>query len=288
MRQHRTALDCPSLAELQKWMRWVITDPRGVDAALSDPPALDIPSRERYLAPVLNGLPWITDEKPLSPSQRLDIYAEGYFARIAEVLEQDFSAVHRQVGEAAFLKIVADYLKTHPSRSPNIGDVGSRLPEFLRVHELTRELLWISELALMEWEITQSFYADDVPRLDAGTLGSVGAEAWPQARFELDPSVRLLRLHSNTDEIWRDAEASWTEGARFVLVYREGDSVDITQLDPGSFRVLQWMQEQLSLEQICERLGESGEELPPLMTWFQQWISSGLIRAIRFGEDELL
>ena len=28
----------PSLAELQRWLRWIITDPRGVNGALSDEP----------------------------------------------------------------------------------------------------------------------------------------------------------------------------------------------------------------------------------------------------------
>ena len=75
----------PSLAELQKWLRWIVTDPRGVAPALAEPRPHG--KGRRYQEPAIQGLSWIEEQPPLTVTARLDIYAEAYFARIVEVLD---------------------------------------------------------------------------------------------------------------------------------------------------------------------------------------------------------
>src|SRR5213076_598274 len=82
----------PPLARLQRWMRWMLTDPRGVRVALDDGPG---PRRAREPKPRLFG-------RVVGGEDRLGIYADAYFLRIRDSLANDFRAVRRAVGENAF------------------------------------------------------------------------------------------------------------------------------------------------------------------------------------------
>jgi hypothetical protein len=278
---------------MQRWMRWVITDPRGVDSALADPRPAHSDARsspERYREPGTRRLRWIATQAPLAPEGRLGIYAEAYFARLLESLTADFPAVRACLDEASFMKLAADYLKAHPSRSYTISEAGARLPEFLGAQELGRECPWLAELAALEWALIEAFYADERAALEPEALHRIAPEQWPGARFELDPSVRILRGRHEVVGLWRarqdEARLAALEpeesSEAWILVFRDEDGDAVAQtLEPGQGRVLEAMARGECLEAICEGLGEG--EAPPLMAWFSEWTSSGVIRAIAPG-----
>src|SRR4051812_7986124 len=91
----------PSLAELQAWMRWVITDPRGAERALAG--AEPGPGFEVY--PGRYQAPRPDCRQAVLCGRGLDVYAEAYFARLAESLGQDFPAVKRVLGDEAFAQL---------------------------------------------------------------------------------------------------------------------------------------------------------------------------------------
>lgn len=282
----------PSLRDLQKWMRWIITDPRGVENALLDtyPKGLSFPSR--YTRPNDDHFPLVLEHGTLSRSDRLSIYAEGYFARLVESMEQDFPTVRRWLGEERFLKLIADYLKAYPSRFPNIGEVGSRLPSFLLGYEETNDLPYLPDLSALEWAVIESFYADDHPKLEANVLTSIPDEAWQRVRFTLDSSVRLLNGRWPVDRLWRERfrdecheiPVPFPQSDSRLLIFRdEYGHVSVEALDEAPFQVLEWMQAGWSLNEICAYLSESETDFS-LMNWFATWKNDGVIRKIEFQE----
>jgi hypothetical protein len=245
-------------------------------------------------------LDFISGGPLLSVEGRLGIYAEGYFSRLVESLEADFAATKRALGESAFLKLCADFLKAHPSRCFNIGEVGERLPEFLESYALLAELRWVPELARLEWCVIESFHADDRPRLDPGALRALPPEAWPQAGFALGSSVRLLASRFEVERLWRErlsvcGEAG--EGPQLdepgpapggLVVFRGADGfVEVSRLEPAAFEALSELGRGATLGELCEKLGAAeGDELPPLMDWFSGWIASGVIGSIRLASEK--
>ena len=105
----------PSLAELQRWMKWIVTEPRGVDQALAD--QLGDPDTLQH---------FIKNQTPQTTADRLSIYAEAYFLRILESAKNDFPITFSILGDLNFQKMIADYLKVYPSRTSNIGGAVSR------------------------------------------------------------------------------------------------------------------------------------------------------------------
>ncbi len=267
----------PNLSDLQKWMKWIITDPRGVSRALIEVPEPDLKHRERFLPPshltpraLLHS---IQDAPPISREQRLDIYAEAYFARIVEVLENDYPRTKEVLGESEFTRLVSNYLKAHPSKYYNISDLGSDLHTFIRESCDTTGYEYLPAIAKLEHALVESFFADDLPALEPSRLQEIKPDEWPSKTFTLDPSVRLLELD-------HEIETPFAREDQYLVVYRHFGSVYFETLTRPEFRVLSWMQDGLTLEEWCEKLSEWVEELPPIMQWLQKWITQGMIRKI--------
>ena len=282
----------PSLEELQKWMRWVITDPRGASVALREPPALNLPHRNRYLAPSKDCFTWIEASSGASPGERLDIYAEAYFARLLESLSADFESLLRVLGEEAFTRLIADYLKAYPSHEKNIGEVGRHLGSFLKSHDFSEDLPFLPDLALLESAVIESFYADDVPPLPVSILTEISAEEWPLAQFQLDPSVVLLESEWAVGSLWLAQNEEETQLALELLdpslfqylLFRHEGIVQVQDLSQAQFQMLLGMKLGQNLNELCEKLETLSQDSPPLMEWFQQWALNGIIRKIEIKE----
>ncbi len=276
----------PSLRELQQWLRWTFTDPRGVNAALAEPrptwPARAV--RERYRAPRPDCLGLVADVAPISRPERLSIYAEAYFGRIHESLGSDFPALARALGEERFMRVCADYLKEHPSRFADIGQVGRALPAFLA----KRERPWIAELARLEAAVIESFYSAESEPLDPARLEEIAPRDWPRARITLDPSARLLELSFPVDRVWASSTGKprAPRPARTqVLVHRHASgNVGVERLEGAQFAALSALARGSRLAYACrcaERAAKP-ERLPEtsISTWFAGWVAGGLIRGV--------
>ena len=161
----------PSLDELQHWMRWILTDPRGVDEALDNPRPSDEELPEgvshpsawisRFTEPQPRCLGEISDVPALSPRARLGIYAEGYFARLRDCLAGDFPALAARLGQETFQILIAEYLVEHPSRYATVAEVGRALPGFVSSHRFCQQYPFALDLTTLEWAVTEAFLATD-------------------------------------------------------------------------------------------------------------------------------
>src|SRR6266404_5978685 len=70
----------------------------------------------------------------LGATQRLGIYAEMYWARLLDVLRDDFPRVAAIVGDDRFTTLAAAYLERHPSTNPSVRWVGGDFAAFLAEH----------------------------------------------------------------------------------------------------------------------------------------------------------
>jgi len=290
--------DAPPLRDLQRWMRWIVCDPRGVGPALAEPRPEGLHPLHRYRSPAPGGADWIAAGSPQERVARLDVYAEGYFARIAEALAEDFPNLHEVLGAQGFAKLVADYLKAWPARSWTLAEAGRGLAGFLAGHELMGEAPWLADLARWEWAMVLAFHADDGPALDVQALGTVAESAWAEARIALHPSVQLLSLDWPVPRL-RDAIQEGTLAAiadtpplrTHVAVWRQEGQAVSAELEPGAMHLLRRLGEQIPLAQVCEEAtevladGTAQAAAERLMAWFAEWAGAGLFARIAFGDS---
>jgi hypothetical protein len=279
----------PSLHELQSWMKWILTDPRGVKEALANPYPADGADLERYTSPAKTIYPWITDAAPIDRIARLDIYAEGYFSRILASLQSDFPITARVVGDISFQKLIADYLKVHFSRSANIGEIGQHLSRFALTYPGLKEAPFLSSLIEMEWLLIECFYAENSGFLEPSKLGLLTDEDWAEVRFEIAPHVRLLESNWSLDHFWKLRQDSvpmekatfdiQTSPTHFLLGREKGD-VFVEKIGEPQFLMLQFLSGGKSLVKTLEETENrcpDQENASEIMATFHQWVQRGII-----------
>lgn len=276
-------------------MRWIITEPRGVEPALGEAIADAADYGERYLERFTEPMPrclYLIDERPpLAVAGRLSIYAEGYFARLVEALEDDFKVLRALMDEDDFRSLVADYLVEYPSQYTNIGEAGLNLPKFVRDSDLTDSQPFLFDLVTLEWAFVRAFYADDHDHFDVSALASASPDAWAAATLTLSPSLQRLEVDYPVDLLWTAAIEDVRELAvltmdRFeepqpMILFRDTENdLRIERLAPLEAALLKLMAEGLPLGEIFEPLQmHFGDDLDlnEVMGIFSRWVEGGVI-----------
>ena len=125
--------------------------------------------------------------------ERLEVYAQGYFFRLLDVLAEMFPLLKWRVGADNFHNLVTDYVLAHPSRSPSLRDLGEALPQFLHTHRLTLERPELPDLCRVELTISKLLDGPDSGLLSAARLFEIPPDAWPALRMRPVPNLVLLR-----------------------------------------------------------------------------------------------
>ena len=111
----------------------------------------------------------------LDRRQRMTIYAESYYWRLAEVLGDQYRVVAWLAGPRRFHNLVTDFVWQRPSHSPDVRRFGRELPELIAEHPIAAELEGIEQLARVERSIVEAIDAEDLPRLEEAALARSGA-----------------------------------------------------------------------------------------------------------------
>jgi hypothetical protein len=282
----------PSLPELQRWMRWVITFPAGPASVIERPRGeAPLPRNWTRGPEPRRCLPVIGSSPEVSQGTRLSIYGDGYFLRLVGVLAANLASLRNAVGARLFDGGVArDYLVRHPSVHKCIDNIGADMPAFLKTHPATRGLRCLPDLAALEWAFHESFYADDMPPMHAAALAAVPIERWSAARVALDPSVRLLDLRYPVVPLWRQ-DGKWSRRRLLsmrprrspVLVYRRPDGqVRVAAETPGAFALLTALAAGRTFGQALRAGSKAGLSPSRVMPLFREWTTLGVIRRVSF------
>lgn len=270
----------PTLCELQNWFRWIVTDPRGVKAALANQYFSAVGWFKPQLEPKPRLLPFIKDKNPLPARERLSIYTYAYFKRILDALKLTFPAVARALGNKKFQEVFVEYLVKHPSMSPNLDEAGEKVTEFLSSHKIRKVYPFLPDLAQLEWLVLESLYVDRFPPLDASRLKDISADQWIETRLILDPTVRLMKSAWTIEKAWK-GRATVRPVQRWLLIYRDDDWVHVKVVTQVQWKTLKWIQEGLVLGQVCDALEveiRTKKRPPPVHMWFKKWVYMDLIK----------
>jgi hypothetical protein len=286
-------LKSTSLFELQKWIRWILVDPRGVSEALKNPQPKDTTHPDRYTEPNVKMRGLIENSGQSDLEKRLSIYAEGYFSRILEVIEGDFKATTRILGEDEFSRLVAEYLKDYPSKETNIGEIAKHLPKFAQTYDFFSELPYLKELITLEWSIVESFYAKESTNFDLNNLIKISDSEWPLVTFEFDSSVKLHEFNWAVDSLWQARESDPFKpvleklSKSFILLYRSDNDVKVKNISNLEFRVLTLLKSGLTLGEVTGQIDLQENLEKNLSGWFSEWTSARLFNNIKIKKEEI-
>ncbi len=226
----------------------------------------------------------------LSALARIEIYRQGYHARLIECLVDDYPVLQHALGEEAFEALCRRYIARHPSRAPSLNYFGRHMSEFCR-GEILPNPVFAADLASLEWAVVLGIHAPTAPAIGLEALGQVPAERWPDARFTLNPSLQVLHLTYPVNAYLQDYRnhalpVMPEPRANVVAVYRTGRSVWRLELEPTLLKLTESLSAGATL---AAGLGEvqallsnhSEEEAARLVTrCFQHSVASGLFSAV--------
>jgi hypothetical protein len=194
------ALPRPPLDVVQQWFQAVVTHPAGVAAGAASPAAQRLVRLDRGALERL-----VRRSSRLTAEQRLEIYANAYYARLLECLRDTFPVLTQVLGAEVFDSFAFDYLQRYPSRSYTLYRLAESFPRFL---DETRPdqppaagPAWpdfLIDLATLELAIAEVFDgpgAEGEPLLaPADLLALQDGGGFAAARLVPVPCLRLLRF----------------------------------------------------------------------------------------------
>lgn len=180
-----------------------------------------------------------------APERHFQVYRNNVFESLTNALKAVYPVSERLVGEGFFCYAAASYIPLHRPESGNLHDFGEHFAGFLSGFPPARELVYLPDVARLEWAMHESFHADVGLPLALTTLSSIPAEEYGNLRFKLQPSAHLLASSYPILRIWQANQPDYTgdqsinldEGGQKLLVIRHQD-VEILPLSDGDFHLL--------------------------------------------------
>lgn len=277
------------LTSIQRWMQSVITHPDGVEAGI-DAPA----TRELIDVATAQVECVISRSEAQSSIERLNVYANAYYARLLEVLSSEYPALVHALGTELFQEFAFGYLQEHPSHSYTLSDLSAQFPQHLATTRPTRDSTdpdwadFLIDLATLERTYSEVFDGPGVEKctlLSSEQLAQVPPDQWPQTKLISAPCLRLLTLqfpvHEYVSAVRRQEQPELpTPSPTWLVITRRHYVVRRVAVQEAEFVALAAL---IAGECVVDALAAAQdrwrgpiENLPlEVRRWFRDWAAAG-------------
>jgi hypothetical protein len=225
-------------------------------------------------------------EAPLSGVQgHMAIYTNAYRGRLREALADNYPVLYRALGDDAFRELAGAYLEAHPSHFRSIRWFGDQLVDFIAAGPGVVPHPALLDVARLDWAMRGAFDAADATPLSFDDLAGIAPERWPELRFRLCPSFRLLALDWGIEALWHalneDENAQTAEpqpNAHAMIVWRAGLELRWRTLAGEEAAALSALQAGADFAAVCAAAEEAGGcDAVSVAGLLGQWIGEGLL-----------
>lgn len=222
-------------------------------------------------------------ENGISAETRVAVYANNARVNFHSTLEAAYPVIRRLGGDEWFRQSGAAYRREHPSHSGNLFHVGRHFPDFLAARFAAGRYEYFAAVARLEWAYQETLVAAECEPLDPVALADVRPEAYGSLQFRLRPSARMLRSDYPVLTIWRACQPDATEeaqhvkldaGSSYVLLIRRRDHVELREISPADFALLDAFAAGYTLDQAVEATAGADKAFD---------LTAALERCIRLG-----
>lgn len=205
--------------------------------------------------------------KGISGERRLQIYHNNVYISLQDALRAVYPVVCRLVGEEFFRAMANEYIDRHPSHSGNLHDFGSYLASFIEEFEPVSNLVYLSDVARLEWAYHQVFHSADCNTFDIEALEKLKPHLYCHLIFELNPASRLITSPYPILRIWQfnrstiegndtaaeeNENISLDEGRDNLLVIRRNLEIAFQRMSPAEFAFLKATEQKSTFQEACD------------------------------------
>jgi putative DNA-binding protein len=268
------------LAQIEAWFQGQIVGPHETRSKSYD---------ERNAAAV----PHIRPSKTLEPAERVTVYADMYFARLLDILAEEFVATRALCGPVEFERLVRAYLREHPSRHWSLNALGRKLPQFLAGPFRIPRKAVLHDVAQLESSIALVFDLPQSKVLTPADMARIEPAAFAGARVRLIDALELHVFDHGANAIVKairtgEKVPSLARARTCTVVWRKEWVVWRKDLDEPMFHVLSALKAgepvQAAILAGAKRFEGKPEKLQAEISGaFGEWISEGMIAGIETG-----
>lgn len=231
----------------------------------------------------------------LSALDRMDIYANDYYWRLAGVLEEHFSTVAWMLGHVRFHNLLTDFVLHEPSHDADLRHYSKPFPEYLADHTEGMEDPELVEVARIELDRVELLDLPDAPMLSLAALEATPLDRWPDLRLHACEAMQVRACSRPFSPMWslcREGR-SIDEARRMhpiepghVLIWRSGLTVFHRDLPAPEARALLALQAGASFLELCmaasgssdpEGLAGNAAQPAAVARWMRRWTADGLL-----------
>lgn len=222
-----------------------------------------------------------------SAAEHLLIYRRAILGTLVRALGAIHPVCKQLVGEEFFDAMGRVYARQAPSASPDLGDYGETFSTFIAGFEPTAELVYLADVARLEWYWHRAFHAPDEDAIDVAALGDIAEADTGRITFRLPVSASLLASDYPVQRIWQVNQDDWSgdqavdldEGGARLIVWRRGHEMRIDEPDAAAWSLLNAIDAGHTLGEIGDMEGLEGldTELPHCVQ--NGWIAGFELRA---------
>ena len=144
----------------------------------------------------------------LKAAQRVSIYHDTSITTRVNALRLTFPAVCQLVGEEFFEGVVRAYIGLELPRSAWLDEYGAGFVSFIEQFPQAAPVPYLSDVAALEWAVSQALHAPEAPPIDPQQLAAALAAQCDALRLIAHPAIGLVRTNSPADAIWGAVLAS--------------------------------------------------------------------------------
>lgn len=230
-------------------------------------------------------LPRLQGSDRLSTERGLATCRSSSAGKLCRSLQEIYPVCERLVGEGFFLATAMRYIRNHPSLSPNLGDYGSGLAEFLDGLPAVRSLPYLPDVARLEWHWHRAFNGCDDGPLDLAGLARIPQEQWAQLIFLLPRNSALLASHYPVHRIWEEHQIDGAEpdcidlaeGGVKMFIWRNGLETRIDRPSEVEWVLLEKVAAGETFGQLCDP-GIVEPFSPGIDELLPEWVRRGWVR----------
>lgn len=191
-------------------------------------------------------------------ARRYAVYRNNVFVGLTDALRARFPCVVKLVGNEFFAAMARVFAAGAHPNSPVLLHYGAEFPDFIASFPPAASLPYLADVARIELAATEAYHEREAQPLTPGALAGVPPDQTPMLRFQLHPSVRLVRSPFPAFTIWRmnipdgTPEPVDLSEAQDTMLLRPDADVDVRQVPPASHDFVAALGQGLTLSQAME------------------------------------
>jgi hypothetical protein len=174
----------------------------------------------------------------MDPSARIRIYRNHAVITLTDALKATYPVICRLVGDDFFAYAAHEFIREHMPEKPSLAEYGGAFPDFLAKFPPCHDLVYLADVARLEWAINRALHAENAAAIRRGDLSAISAAEAPRLLLSLHPSLKLVESRWPIERIWRanqadgdpDLAIDLESGGVGLQVHRRGDRVAIKSL----------------------------------------------------------